>query len=154
MDYQTLRKHEFETTLRVLGAFPDDKINLKPAEKSRTAGELATTLAAEERVIKALIETGATNPQLARLQTPATMGDAISLWQEAASTNDARIAELSAADLGKVVDFYGMKIPLGDALWLELLDHIHHRGQFSVYLRLAGAKVPSIYGPTADDQVG
>jgi hypothetical protein len=27
----------------------------------------------------------------------------------------------------------------------------HHRGQLSVYLRLAGAKVPAIYGPSADD---
>jgi uncharacterized damage-inducible protein DinB len=44
-----------------------------------------------------------------------------------------------------------MRISLGDALWIELFDHIHHRGQFSVYLRLAGAKVPSIYGPTADE---
>jgi uncharacterized damage-inducible protein DinB len=32
------------------------------------------------------------------------------------------------------------------------LSHlIHHRGQFSVYLRLVGARVPSIYGPTADE---
>jgi len=27
----------------------------------------------------------------------------------------------------------------------------HHRGQLTVYLRLSGAQVPSIYGPTADD---
>lgn len=27
----------------------------------------------------------------------------------------------------------------------------HHRGQFTVYLRLAGATVPAIYGPSADD---
>ena len=27
----------------------------------------------------------------------------------------------------------------------------HHRGQMTVYLRLMGAKVPSIYGPSADD---
>ncbi|HYL98748.1 MAG TPA: DinB family protein [Blastocatellia bacterium] len=43
-----------------------------------------------------------------------------------------------------------MKIPLSQAMWFEMLDHIHHRGQFSVYLRMAGGKVPSIYGPTAD----
>jgi uncharacterized damage-inducible protein DinB len=36
-------------------------------------------------------------------------------------------------------------------LWIELFDHIHHRGQISVYMRLAGAKLPSIYGPTADE---
>src|SRR6185436_14558917 len=28
----------------------------------------------------------------------------------------------------------------------------HHRGQMTVYLRLMGAKVPSLYGPSADDQ--
>jgi uncharacterized damage-inducible protein DinB len=35
--------------------------------------------------------------------------------------------------------------------WMILSDQIHHRGQFSVYLRMAGGKVPSIYGPTADE---
>ena len=28
----------------------------------------------------------------------------------------------------------------------------HHRGQMTVYLRLIGAKVPALYGPSADDQ--
>ena len=32
-----------------------------------------------------------------------------------------------------------------------LFDAIHHRGQLSSYLRPMGAKVPSIYGPSADD---
>jgi uncharacterized damage-inducible protein DinB len=39
-----------------------------------------------------------------------------------------------------------------DVLWFLLNDHIHHRGQFSVYLRMAGGKVPSIYGPSADEK--
>jgi uncharacterized damage-inducible protein DinB len=153
MDYQSLRKHEFETSLRVLEAFPEDRINMKPAEKSRTAGELATVFAAEERVIGILIETGATNPQ-SKFQFPSAMAEIISAWQAAVSNNDALLASLAPADFEKIVDFYGMRIPLRDALWIELLDHIHHRGQFSVYLRLAGAKVPPIYGPTADAQVG
>ena len=38
-----------------------------------------------------------------------------------------------------------------DFLWFMLSDHIHHRGQFSVYLRMADGKVPSIYGPSADE---
>jgi uncharacterized damage-inducible protein DinB len=29
----------------------------------------------------------------------------------------------------------------------------HHRGQLTVYLRLNDAKVPSVYGPSADDRV-
>jgi uncharacterized damage-inducible protein DinB len=39
-----------------------------------------------------------------------------------------------------------------DVLWFLLNDHIHHRGQFSVYLRMAGGQVPSIYGPSADEK--
>jgi uncharacterized damage-inducible protein DinB len=38
-----------------------------------------------------------------------------------------------------------------DFLWMMLNDMIHHRGQFSVYLRMAGGKVPSIYGPSKDE---
>lgn len=35
----------------------------------------------------------------------------------------------------------------------DTLNHLaHHRGQLTVYLRLTGAKVPAIYGPSADDQ--
>jgi len=34
----------------------------------------------------------------------------------------------------------------------ETINHwAHHRGQMTVYLRLMEAKVPSIYGPSADD---
>jgi uncharacterized damage-inducible protein DinB len=29
---------------------------------------------------------------------------------------------------------------------------IHHRGQLSVYLRLNDVPVPSMYGPSADEQ--
>ncbi|OLC11236.1 MAG: hypothetical protein AUH41_01155 [Gemmatimonadetes bacterium 13_1_40CM_66_11] len=38
-----------------------------------------------------------------------------------------------------------------DVLWFMLNDQIHHRGQLSVYLRMTGAKVPSIYGPSKDE---
>jgi uncharacterized damage-inducible protein DinB len=42
-------------------------------------------------------------------------------------------------------------VPKIDLLWMVLHDQIHHRGQFSIYLRMADGKVPSIYGPTADE---
>jgi uncharacterized damage-inducible protein DinB len=35
----------------------------------------------------------------------------------------------------------------------DTFNHLaHHRGQLTVYLRLLGAPVPAIYGPSADDQ--
>ncbi len=47
---------------------------------------------------------------------------------------------------GKVSD-----IRRGNLLWMFLYDHIHHRGQLSVYQRIAGGRVPSIYGPSGDE---
>jgi uncharacterized damage-inducible protein DinB len=35
----------------------------------------------------------------------------------------------------------------------DTINHwVHHRGQMTVYLRLMGARVPALYGPSADDQ--
>jgi uncharacterized damage-inducible protein DinB len=42
--------------------------------------------------------------------------------------------------------------PVGTFLWFILFDAIHHRGQLSAYLRPMGGKVPSIYGPSADER--
>jgi uncharacterized damage-inducible protein DinB len=38
-----------------------------------------------------------------------------------------------------------------DALRMFLHDQVHHRGQLSVHLRMAGGPVPSIYGPSKDE---
>jgi uncharacterized damage-inducible protein DinB len=44
-------------------------------------------------------------------------------------------------------------LPRAAALRSFILNHmIHHRGQLSVYLRLKNVSLPSIYGPTADEQ--
>ena len=39
-------------------------------------------------------------------------------------------------------------------VWGMFFDAIHHRGQLTTYLRPMGGKVPSIYGPSADDPGG
>ena len=50
---------------------------------------------------------------------------------------------------GKVVMEQPRHIVLRDTVFNHLA---HHRGQLTVYLRLNGAPVPAIYGPTADDK--
>ena len=53
-----------------------------------------------------------------------------------------------AVDGGREV----MALPLGTLLRTIMLNHwYHHRGQLAVYLRQVGALVPSIYGPSADE---
>src|SRR5215831_14314219 len=112
MDYISLRKRELETTLSVLQAFPADKMDLRPAEKSRTAAELATVFAGEERASRSLLETRITNPNAPKMEVLASMAEIIAAWQQAVAANDAIIAKLSAEDLASPVNFYGMNISL------------------------------------------
>ena len=151
MDYLNERRREYQTTLRVLQSYPEDQRHLKPAEKSRSAAELVRTFVNEERVLTSLLNNGITDPSLLAMDVPGSMTNGITLWQSTVATNDGLLAKVSPASWESVVNFYGLQIPLVQACWFELFDHIHHRGQFSVYLRLAGARVPSIYGPTADE---
>lgn len=150
MEFRAL---EFAITMKVLRAYPEDKLDLKPAEKSRTARELIVTLIREEYVCRV-----AMRGELIRAEFPAAVPDGLNDMLEALNQihNEVQntIAQAGDEELNRVIDFYGYKIRAIDALWAELHDQIHHRGQFSVYLRLAGAKVPSIYGPTADEPMG
>lgn len=150
MDFRAL---EFATTLKVLKAYPEDKLDMKPAEKSRTARELITTLIREEYVCR-----GAMRGDLNRADSPKSMpsgfGGMLEMLNRIHKEVQNTIARAADEELYRIIDFYGYQIRVIDALWAELHDQIHHRGQFSVYLRLVGAKVPSIYGPTADEPMG
>jgi uncharacterized damage-inducible protein DinB len=147
------RKFEFETTMKVLSAYPEDKLDMKPAEKSRSARELIETFIREEYVCR-----GAMRGDLHRADPPQSMPSGLQEMLEMLNHihNEVQetIAQAGDEQLSRIIDFYGFQIRAIDALWAELHDQIHHRGQFSVYLRLAGAKVPSIYGPTADEPMG
>jgi len=146
----SFRKFEFATTLKVLSAYPEDKLDMKPAEKSRTARELIVTFIREEYVCR-----GAMRGNLSLADFPKSIPDGLKDMLEMLSEihNEVQetIAQSGDEQLNKIIDFYGFQIRAIDALWAELHDQIHHRGQFSVYLRLVGARVPSIYGPTADE---
>jgi uncharacterized damage-inducible protein DinB len=76
--------------------------------------------------------------------------------EEAHAKTGALLRGLRDEDLGKSVQFFTGPGKIGDIslfeiLWSMTFDQIHHRGQFSIYLRMAEGKVPSIYGPSADE---
>jgi uncharacterized damage-inducible protein DinB len=146
------RAFEFATTMKVLRAYPEGKLDMKPAEKSRTARELIVTFIREEYVCR-----GAMRGDLSLADQPKKIPDSLhemlEMLNQIHSEVQGMIAQASEQELNRIIDFYGHKLRAIDALMAELHDQIHHRGQFSVYLRLAGAKVPSIYGSSADEQV-
>jgi uncharacterized damage-inducible protein DinB len=149
---------EHQTTKRVLQAYPRDKHDLRPHSKSKTAAELAWTFNAESLLAEKALTEGLdwSKPPAPSAPPPKSL-DAII---EAFEAGHARVADLvedmSDDELMETVRFPVAPKTLGDVpkidfLWMLLSDQIHHRGQFSVYLRMAEAKVPSIYGPSADE---
>lgn len=146
---------EYQTTLRVLRAFPSDQADLRPHPKSKTAKELAFIFALE-RGLAARVMSGTLNTSGKPPEVPATFEEVIGALEQAQGDYEALLASYSDEQYEEDVTFMvGPKTPGPvkriDFAWFLLFDEIHHRGQFSVYLRMANAKVPSIYGPTADE---
>jgi len=148
---------QFAITTRVLRAYPADKSDLRPHEKLKTARELAWVFALErylgQRVWRDELAKGiAGKPP----ETRSDWSEVLSGVEKANREMRELVSKASDADLDAKVHFLTGPKTMGEMTriaFLEFLlaDEIHHRGQFSIYLRMAGAKVPSIYGPTADE---
>jgi len=154
---QFLQAWEMESaiTLKVLNAYPAAKADFKPAEISRTAKELAWTFVLEQYVLHSAL---AGTIDFAKTQTPppATFQDVIDTYRKISTETVARVKATPDATFEKAIDFpvgpgKMAPVPVARIMWMMMMDAVHHRGQLSVYLRIVGAKVPSIYGPTADE---
>ncbi|MDH5643784.1 MAG: DinB family protein, partial [Gemmatimonadota bacterium] len=56
----------------------------------------------------------------------------------------------SDATLQVIDDVYGYRWPRSRTMGILLTHEIHHRGQLTAMLRIGGAKVPGVYGPSSD----
>lgn len=148
-------EREFQTTLKVLKAYPADKASLKPHPKCPTALELAWRMVTEVPILVNGALTGTFDFMTPR-PAPATMQEAIAAYEKNHHESVEKLKKMTDADFNKMIKFMVAPktmgdVRSGDTLWLLLMDSIHHRGQFSVYLRMAEGRVPSIYGPSADE---
>jgi uncharacterized damage-inducible protein DinB len=146
---------ESATTRRVLDAYPDDQGDLRPHERCKTARELAWMFTMEQ-VLGEKAVSGTLDLSQGFPQPPATMAEVKQAFAGAAAKLVDAIRNASDEAMRGTTKFFVAPktmgdIPNPDFLWFLLHDHIHHRGQFSIYLRMAGGKVPSIYGPSADE---
>ena len=153
------RRHyerEHGVTRKLLQAYPPDQASLKPHERSNDALTLLKTFVIEEKLMLLTLR----NEQvLGSGGFPAVPNG----WDELMAAFDDQHREMmellgriqDESELNAVKFFTGPKqmadYPPLEFLWFILHDQIHHRGQFSIYLRMAGGKVPSIYGPSLDE---
>ena len=152
---------EIGVTRSVIAAAPDADLTWRPEARTRPLGDLVAHLAE----IPGWTGTVMTRDgyDLARTPDPrparslATMLDRFDAG--AAEGREALVGRIDgelAADWklerdGRLI----FTLPRVAVLRVLVLNHlIHHRGQLSVYLRLRGAPVPSIYGPTAETDSG
>jgi len=152
--YLQRREAEFPVFMSVLKALPPDQLSYRPHERSPSAEQIVWTLARE---LKACI--GAAKDGKAEMENipPPPLAEMLAMYErwsreliDVVSKVDDEGWDRKAQGIfqGKVV----MEQPLGIFLWFILFDAIHHRGQLAAYLRPMGGKVPSIYGPSADEK--
>ncbi len=148
-------EREVQTTTRVLKAYPPDKGNYRPHPKSRTATELAWNFVVEQAIATMAFK-GKIDFSQGPPPPPPTYDAAVAAFEKTAQETKTAVSNASDSQLNATVQFPVAPgkladLRVADVLWMLIMDQIHHRGQLSVYLRLVDAKVPSIYGPTADE---
>jgi len=151
-------EQEARTTRRVLERVPEDRLSWRPHPTARTLGELALHVA----IVPGAIAELAASPspaQVPRFADPSPKAASELIPALDAAIGKARKA-LGAMDDASLAATW--RLMLGDRelfaiprvafLRSTMLNHwYHHRGQLSVYLRQLGVKIPSIYGPSADE---
>ena len=150
-------EQEAATTRRVLERVPDAHLAWKPHVKSWSLGQLALHIATVPGGVASLVTAPSVHaPNF--VQPAATRAAELlpSLEQSIAQAKSV-LQGLDDASMGAtfrimVGDREVMALPRAAFLRSVMLNHwYHHRGQLSVYLRELGVPVPSIYGPSADE---
>jgi uncharacterized damage-inducible protein DinB len=149
-------KDERARTARLLKAFPASASEFKPHASSQAAREVVHTLCAEAMISTKVLDGSLDMKNLSFPKPPATWGEVMKAFDDAYDKLASVLDATPEGDLSKTTTFMvGPKqlgeVPKGDIVRFMLNDHIHHRGQLSVYLRMTGSKVPSIYGPSKDE---
>jgi uncharacterized damage-inducible protein DinB len=148
--YPTLQ-HEHATTLKVLEAVPNQNLDYAPSERCTPALRLAEHIAqAELRFAQLVLEGAMPSTPLAEHTSPQSVVD---FYKNEVKPLIDKLPSLTPEQLARTVKFYMWDMPAVQVLQIFIQHSAHHRGQLSAYLRPMGAKVPGIYGPSADDRM-
>jgi uncharacterized damage-inducible protein DinB len=151
---------ECATTRRVLDRVPADKLDWTPHAKSMTIGKLANHIASVPGGISRIAQNDVhqLDPAAFGPAQPKDKAEILDAFESSKKTAEQFIENLTEAQATAI---WRLKAQCGDEILavprIELIRNImfnhlyHHRGQLSVYLRLLDVPVPSIYGPSADE---
>jgi uncharacterized damage-inducible protein DinB len=153
---------EVERSRKAIEQVPEGKYDWKPHERSMAFGYLADMVATMPMWL---------TMQITRDELDVAPAEGSQMKRTRKETSDALVKALDEAAAGtraaleKTTEeqlmtnwrlLAGGKVVAEAERYLMIQDTLnhwaHHRGQMTVYLRLMGAKVPAIYGPSADDK--
>jgi len=151
-------EQEAETTRRVLARVPNDHLTWRPHEKARTLGELAFHVATVPGSVAELVAKQSTvqAPQFNDPQ-PTNASELIPALDESIAKAKKALAGMDDSELMSTWRMMRgerelFALPRIAILRSIMLNHwYHHRGQLSVYLKQLDVPIPSIYGPSADE---
>lgn len=152
---------EMGQTRKVLDRVPDGQFDWRPHPTSVTLGRLAEHLA-EMPLWGTMTMTQSaldmTTPRPPDYVSPATRAEALAMFDTNLKTGRAHLVNKTDAEFdapwtlkagGKEV----FTMPKAAVMRNFVLNHmVHHRGQMTVYLRMLGVPIPSIYGPSGDER--
>ena len=152
--------HEAQTTRKHLERLPEDKLDWRPHEKSFTAAALASHITEMIDWAELILNQNELDFDPATYQPyhATSVADLLKTFddnvakakQALAGAND---ETLSQSFSFKIMGQVRFERPKAAVLRDVAFSHIiHHRGQFSVYLRLLNVPVPGSYGPSADEE--
>jgi len=151
-------EQEAETTRRVLERIPQAHLSWKPHPKSMSLGQLALHVATVPGGVAELaaLDTIPEPPSFVQPEA-ATAAELVPTLTESVARARRALAGFDDAKMGEMwrLQSGGQEIlamPRAAVVRTIMLNHwYHHRGQLLVYLRLLNQSVPSVYGPTADE---
>jgi uncharacterized damage-inducible protein DinB len=153
-------EREAQTTRKHLERLPDDKFGWRPHQKSFTAGDLASHLVeciGWAHTICTQDELDI-DPKTYKSYQAKSSAELLKTFDEKVATSRQALANATDETIIQTWRFKTMGRVRFEKTRAEVLrdfnlSHlIHHRGQFSVYLRLLDISVPGSYGPSADEQ--
>ena len=153
-------EHEAQTTRKHLERLMNDKFDWRPHEKSFTAGGLASHIVECIGFADAIFTQNELDidPRTYMPYLAASATDLLKAFDDNVAICKRVMAGVSDETMMQPWQFKIMGRLRFEKIRVDvyrdfILHHlIHHRGQFSVYLRLLDVPVPGSYGPSADEQ--
>ena len=156
-DFKSAWKEEFEDTLKVLKAIPDQALDQSVApgfrDLRRLAWHLVDSIGSIAGQIDLQVEGPARNEMGFVVEAPPQRTSPIlAAYTRSAESLLEALKPWNDGELQKVDVMYGhLHWKRGMSLFALLVHQVHHRGQMTVLMRQAGLKVPGVYGPAREE---